>query len=166
MQGFYWLIEGVLAGCPRPGGGGRTFGGRDRVLDEAALDADLAWLRERGITALLTLTETPLPANALERHGFATLHLPVDDMTAPTPEQIETALAFIDRQRASGRAVAVHCKVGQGRTGCVLAAYLIRAGTAPEEALRQMRAICPGAVGVAEQERALHAFAQRRDWII
>lgn len=166
MQGFYWLIEGVLAGCPRPGDGARMDPGRDDDTAVAALDADLDWLREHGIRALLTLTETPLQVSALERHGFATLHLPVDDLTAPTPEQLEMALAFIDRQRAAGRAVAVHCKVGQGRTGCVLAAYLIRSGTAPEEALGHLRAICPGAVGMPEQERALRAFAERRDWII
>jgi atypical dual specificity phosphatase len=166
MRGFYWLIEGVLAGCPRPGGGTRLFSARGDEGADGALDADLAWLRERGIGALLTLTETPLPADALERHGFAGLHVPVDDLTAPTPEQLEITLAFIDRQRAAGRAVAVHCKVGQGRTGCVLAAYLIRAGSPPDEALRHLRAVCPGAVGVPEQERALHAFAQRRDWII
>ena len=166
MRGFYWLIEGILAGCARPGDGARLHAFRDNPRAGETLNADLAWLRERGITALLTLTETPLPADALERHGFAALHVPVDDLTAPTPEQLETALAFIDRQRATGRAVAVHCKVGQGRTGCVLAAYLIRGGSSSEEALRHLRAVCPGAVGVPEQERALHAFAQRRDWII
>jgi atypical dual specificity phosphatase len=166
MQGFYWLIEGVLAGCSRPGGSSRTLWGWGAAGSDAALDADLVWLRERGIGALLTLTEAPLPASALANHGLASLHLPVDDLTAPAPEQLEQALAFIDRQRASGRAVAVHCKVGQGRTGCVLAAYLIRSGSSPAEALRHLRAACPGAVGVPEQERALHAFAQRRDWII
>lgn len=159
MRGFYWLIEDVLAGCPRPGGG-------ERDTRPAALDADLDWLRAHGIGALLTLTETPLPSETLVRHGIVALHLPVDDLTAPSPEQLEQALAFIDRQRVAGRAVVVHCKVGQGRTGCVLAAYLIRSGSAPDAALRHLRALCPGAVGMPEQERALHAFAQRRDWII
>jgi atypical dual specificity phosphatase len=166
MQGFYWLIEGALAGCPRPGGGGRTPGRRDETASDAALEADLARLRERGIGALLSLTETPLPTAALERHGFAALHLPVDDLTAPTPEQLESALAFIDHQRALGTAVAVHCRMGQGRTGCVLTAYLIRSGASYAQALSQLRAICPGAVEMPEQERALQAYAQRRDWIV
>jgi hypothetical protein len=48
----------------------------------------------------------------------------------------------------------------------VLAAYLIRAGAHPDDALRRLRALCPGAVGSADQERALHAFAARRDWIL
>lgn len=131
-----------------------------------ALDADLAELRERGIGALLSLTEQPLPAEVLERHGLAAAHVPIADLTAPEPEEIERALGFIDVQRGLGRAIAVHCLMGQGRTGTVLAAYLIRAGASPEEALARVRTVCPGAVGVPQQERALVAYARRRDWVV
>lgn len=166
MDGFYWLIPGVLAGCPRPGarrGRADPRGGGNGV---ETLDADLAWLAGQGIRALLSLTEEPLAAGVLTRHGLDGLHLPVDDLTAPTPEQIRLALAFIDRHRAHGRPVAVHCLVGQGRTGTVLAAYLIRNGTHPDGALAEVRALCPGAVGSRVQEEALVAFAARRDWLI
>ena len=64
------------------------------------------------------------------------------------------------------RATVVHCRMGEGRTGAVLAAHLIRSGLRPAEALREIRALCPGAVGSPEQERALDAFAARRDWLI
>jgi atypical dual specificity phosphatase len=164
MRGFYWLIEGELAGCARPGGRA-MFSGYSALDAQAALEVDLAWLRERGIAAVLSLTEAPLEAEALAHHELEALHLPIADMTAPTPEQLEHALGFVDRQRALGRAVVVHCLAGQGRTGTVLAAYLIRGGMSPEEALGALRAVCPGAVENAAQERALHAFAARRDWI-
>lgn len=165
MQGFYWLIEDELAGCGLPGRRGRPLAWGEHARQEA-LDDDLAWLRERGIGAVLTLTEEPLPPDALARHGLAGLHIPVPDMTAPAPGQLEAALGFIDRQRALGRRVMVHCLVGQGRTGTILAAYLIRGGLAPEEAQRRVRAVCPGALENAEQQRALVAFAERRDWIV
>ena len=87
------------------------------------------------------------------------------DLTAPSPDQFD-ALGFIDEHRARDRAIVVHCKMGQGRTATVLAAHLIRHGTPLEEALRELRALCPGAVGSPEQERALVAFAARRDWLI
>ncbi len=168
MRNFYWLIEDRLAGCSRPGssGGGRV-GRADERGDErsGAVDADLVSLRERGITALLSLTETPLPAGALAAAGITCCHVPIPDMTAPTPEQFEQALAFVDRQVALGRRVAVHCLVGEGRTATVLAAYLIRAGRAPEAAIRELRALRAGAISSPEQERALHAYATRRDWI-
>ncbi|HEY8291525.1 MAG TPA: dual specificity protein phosphatase family protein, partial [Thermomicrobiales bacterium] len=120
----------------------------------------------RGIDALLSLTETPLDRDRLVRHGLDVLHLPVDDLHAPTPAQLHYALAFIDRQQALGHAVAVHCLMGQGRTGTVLAAHRIRAGSAPDTAIAELRALSPGAIGSPEQEAALASFARRRDWIL
>jgi atypical dual specificity phosphatase len=161
MRGFYWLIEGILAGCPLPGArGGREMRGAE------ALETDLAWLRERGIGALLTLTEASLPDETLARHGIASLHLPVRDLTPPSVEQLIRALEFVDWHRTRGRAVAVHCLMGQGRTGTVLAAYLIRAGETPEGALAEVRARCPGAIGSPSQERALASYAAQREWIL
>lgn len=172
MHSFYWLLEGRLAGCSRPGvrGGAAGHGWRG-AADEtpAALDAlaeDIMWLRAQGIRAILSLTESPLAAGIAERQGMAEMHLPVDDLSAPTPRQFEHALNFLDEHMARGRAVVVHCLVGQGRTGTVLAAYLIRFGTTPEDAIARLRQVCPGAIGSPEQEQALHAFARRRDWIV
>lgn len=165
MQGFYWLIEDELAGCGLPGRRGRGIAW-GAVGASEALDEDLAWLRARGIGAVLTLTEAPLLDGALARHGMTGLHLPVPDLVAPSPAQIEAALGFIDWQRALGRGVLVHCLVGQGRTGTILAAFLVRGGLSPADALRQVRAVCPGAVENDEQQRALAAYAARRDWIV
>ena len=41
-----------------------------------------------------------------------------------------------------------------------------RNGATPQEALRTVRTLCPGAVGNPAQEQALYAFAARRDWIL
>jgi atypical dual specificity phosphatase len=154
---FYW-IEDTLAGCSRPGG---------RGPDEAGQTVeDLAWLRQRRIGAVLSLTETPLDADVIARAGIEALHLPVPDMTAPLPEQFMRALDFIDEQRSMGRAVAVHCLVGQGRTATILAAHLIRGGMSADEAIAELRRACAGAIGSPEQESALHAFARRQDWIL
>jgi atypical dual specificity phosphatase len=154
MHRFYWLIEDILAGCSRPGAHGST------------VDDDLTTLRRHGVGALLSLTEDPLPAGVLERHGMAGLHLPVDDFHAPTTDQMLAALAFLDAQRVAGTTVAVHCLAGQGRTGTVLAAYLIRGGLAADAAIAELRAICPGAVEVSAQTSALAAWAAERPWLI
>ncbi|HEY7983834.1 MAG TPA: dual specificity protein phosphatase family protein [Ktedonobacterales bacterium] len=169
MRNFYWLIEGQLAGCSRPGWDGtpaRANGhGAPGGARSDTLAADLAYLRERGITALLSLTEAPLPTDALAAAGIATCHVPIGDMTAPTPEQLEEGLAFVDRQLALGHHVAVHCLVGEGRTGTLLAAYLIRTGHTPAAAIGELRALRAGAITSEEQQRALRAYAARRDWI-
>src|SRR5262245_40992424 len=122
MIRFYWLVDGALAGCSRPGARG-------------TLDDDLRELSGHGIGALLSLTETPLPWCALERLGLVGLHLPVDDFHAPTTMQMLEALAFLDESRSVGTPTAVHCLAGQGRTGTVLAAYLIRGGLTAGQAI-------------------------------
>ncbi len=157
IERFYWLVPDVLAGCSRPGGDGDHRG---------SLDDDLDWLQRQGIGAVLSLTETPLARAALARRGLSGLHLPVPDLTPPAPLQLRYALAFVDWERALGHGVVVHCLMGQGRTGTVLAAYLIRQGLSVPEALGEVRARCPGAIGTPAQERALVEFAARRDWIL
>jgi atypical dual specificity phosphatase len=154
MHRFYWIIDNVLAGCSRPGAGGGN------------VDGDLATLRGYGIGALLTLTETPLPRGALTRHDLLGLHLAVDDFHAPTTLQMLEAMAFLDDARATGIPAAVHCLAGQGRTGTVLAAYLIRGGLPATDAIAEVRAICPGAIEADPQTAALVAWAAERPWLI
>ena len=132
----------------------------------ARLDADLDWLRLKGIGAILSLTEQPLTDEVVQRFGLPVRHMPIPDMHAPRPEELMDALTFIDQQRIEGRAVAVHCLMGQGRTGTILAAYLIREGASASQAIAELRAICPGAIESPPQVRALHIFAAERDWIL
>ncbi len=153
MRRFYWIVEESLAGCSRPGGHGD-------------LATDLESLRRFGIAALLSLTESPLDTWALDNAGIESLHIPVQDMTAPQPVHFAEALGFIDAQHALQRAVAVHCLEGQGRTGSILAAWLIRRGATAEDALAAIRNRCPGAVENADQEEALELFERTRPWII
>lgn len=156
MHRFYWLVPGVLAGSSRPGAG------NDRYL----LVEDLTFLRAQGIGAILSLTETPLDEWVLTDHGFRFQHLPIDDMTAPRPHQFMEALQFIGEQQSAGRSTVVHCLAGQGRSGSMLAAYLIRSGASASDALADLRLVCPGAVENDDQEAALEQFARRQDWLV
>jgi atypical dual specificity phosphatase len=162
MERFYWVVPGALAGCSRPGGTDRRWRGPSKK----DIASDLDWLRSQGIAAVLSLTEQPLPGDLLAERGIDALHIPIVDMQPPSAEQFGEALRFIDHHRARGEPVAVHCLMGQGRTGSILAAYLIRDGLSRAQALSELRAICPHAVENTHQENALDAFAARRDWII
>lgn len=130
------------------------------------MQTDLRYLASLNLRAILTLTESPLPAPELTQAGVHALHLPVNDFTAPNPQQLLEAMDFIDRNQASGFGVYVHCLMGMGRTGTVLAAYLTRAGYTPEVAIQRIRELRPGSLVSPEQERAVEAFSRRRDWIV
>ena len=143
-RGFAWLEPGRIAGTPLPGA-------------VNGIDHDLAALRQCGVTTLITLTERDLPQDALGRHGLANLHLPVRDREPPTVAQIQMLLLRMELLLRKGEVLAVHCLAGLGRTGTVLAAWLVREGLTATEALRRVRLIDPDYVQSAEQE----AFLQR-----
>lgn len=167
VPGFYWLDEGNLAGSALPELSDPWFQMPDTpALRERTLNENLRWLVDQGIGAILTLTEEPLAAVSLQRYSLASLHLPIPDQTAPRTDDFLAALDFIDAQHSLDRAVLVHCHVGMGRTGSILAAWLIRQGATPEQAIARLRAIRPGSVSTLSQEEALARFAARREWIV
>ncbi len=119
--------------------------------------SDAGRLRAAGVTALVSLTRRPPFFDPPE--GVAILHLPVTDMTPPTQAQLVQAVRFLESVVDSGGRAAVHCVAGFGRTGTVLAAYLVAKGEDPDEAIHQVREARPGSIETAEQEQAVHRFA-------
>ena len=118
--------------------------------------ADAAWLRDQGIRAVLSLTEAPPP----ELEGIETFHEPVPDMTPPSLDQLHRVVAYIDGVLNEGGAVVVHCAAGMGRTGTILAAYLVSRGHAADEAIGAVRRARPGSIETAGQVTAVRQFAQ------
>lgn len=145
-SGFHWIVPGRLAGCPEPG------------LSHA-IDYDLDLLARIGITHLITLTEKDLDLAALARHGLRNIHLPVFDRETPSIAQTYMLLRRMQKLLDEGQVVAVHCKAGIGRTGTVLAAWLIReGGLNATSAIERLRQINRSYVQTDMQEQFLHSF--------
>jgi atypical dual specificity phosphatase len=139
-----WLEGDNLAACRFP----RT----DEALRELA---------DRGVGLLINLHERPHAPERLARYGMTELHLPVADFTSPTPEQLERGVDAMERAFHSGTRVAVHCGAGLGRTGTLLACYLVRRGLTADEAVAHVRRLRPGSVETAAQEAAVRSFAHQ-----
>lgn len=147
-RGFHWVVPGKLAGCPAPG-----------VVNP--IDYDLQIVKKMGVTCLITLTEVDLDQSSLARHGLINLHSPIYDREAPSIAQTHMLLIRMERLHLKGEVLAVHCKAGLGRTGTLLAAWMIRdGGFAAAEAIRRLRLIEPGFIQSEEQMSFLSRYEE------
>jgi atypical dual specificity phosphatase len=144
LDPFTWIVADQVGACAYP-----------------IQEADWAMLREQRIALLVNLHTRAHAPSTLAQRGLEQVHLPVADLQPPSAEQIELGLRAIDRALEQGRRVAVHCGAGLGRTGTLLACYLIRGGLGPGEAIARLRALRPGCIETTEQEQAVYAYAAR-----
>ena len=110
--------------------------------------------RELGIKTVVRLNEPEYDKEDFENYGISHHDLYFDDCTSP-PENI--VRQFFDIVDASSGPVAVHCKAGLGRTGTLIALYMMRScGFCAREAMGWLRIMRPGSV-IGEQQHYLCA---------
>lgn len=144
---FSWVIEGKLAGHQAP-----------------ASEQDIAWLKSKGILALVRMAEknkAKINCIQVERLGLTDCNEPVSDFTAPDKAQIDRMIIFITKSLAEGKPVGISCGAGLGRTGTILACYLVSSCLSSEEAISEVRAKRPGSIETKEQEEAIITYASR-----
>ena len=137
-----WILDGQLMASPYPTG-----------------SEDFAELGRCGVTLCINLDKKPLQTEFLRQYGIRELHLPVRDFTAPSAVVLAQAVAAIGDALGEGGTVAINCGAGLGRTGTVVAAWLVSQGATAENAIAQVRERRPGSVETRRQERAVHKFA-------
>jgi len=125
------------------------------------LPSDAAVLPKGRFRAVLDLA-AELQEAAYLRGAEVYLSLPLLDATAPEPGQLERALAFIKENLPKGP-VYVHCAMGHGRSGTVVAAHLLSEKLAEDSAaaLELIREKRPGARFNAEQSAFLSSIYEK-----
>ena len=143
IMNFGWVLKDELAGPCEP-----------------ASFQDLLFLHRQGVRAVIRMEERTIAADSGNVANFVDMFVPVLDFTPPKLEQIQRMIKFIDQQTTERNPVVVSCYAGIGRTGTVLACYLVHRGQDPADAIKRIRELRPRSVQTADQEAAIYGYAR------
>ena len=137
---FSWLIDGKLAGSAIP-----------TSKDE------IKWVQEQGVKSIVTIREEPLVDEWIKDVNY--LHVMSNDMGVPEFDDLIHAVDFIHRRITNNEFVLVHCLAGLGRTGTVLACYLVKyQNMTADEATQKVREERPGSIQSYPQDEIIFRF--------
>jgi atypical dual specificity phosphatase len=137
---FSWLINNQLAGSGMP-----------TTINE------INWILNQGVKSIVTMTENALPESWVKDTKY--LHVPTEDLSAPDIEQIDDAVDFIHERINNNEPVMVHCAAGIGRTGTILACYLIKYQKySAKNAIEKVRKERPGSIQSERQEIVVELY--------
>lgn len=141
---FNWVIEDKLAGSALP----TSFREINRLNEK------------HGIRSIVTIKEKRLPSKWFESGKIDYFHLSIEDYGAPSLEELDHVVDYISGQVDNEKPVMVHCSGGKGRTGTILAGYLIKKGNCPtaEKAIYRLRSIRGGSIQSNDQKTVVFRY--------
>ncbi|MHA2253081.1 MAG: phosphatase domain-containing protein [Candidatus Kariarchaeaceae archaeon] len=139
---FSWIKDGIIAGSSRP-----------------YYDEQLNFLEDEDIRVIINLTEEPHQNDDL--NAFKLYNIPIPDFDVPKKEQITRFLEICNKHEQANEPILVHCIAGCGRTGTMLAIWLLskQLVKSPEEAVTRIRELRPCSIETKEQEATIRDFS-------
>lgn len=108
--------------------------------------------RKRGIKALVRLNERLYSEQQIEGEGVRVYPMEIRDGECPKEYQVVQFVNICTSEIEAKHAVAVHCRAGLGRTGVMIASYLMcNHGFKAKEAIAWVRICRPGSVIGSQQ---------------
>lgn len=126
----------------------------------------MSHFRKRNVGLVVRLNSQLYSPSYFNALGINHLDMIFDDGTCPPLHMVKKFIRLAhDMITVRNKSIAVHCKAGLGRTGCLIGAYLIyRHGFTANEIIAYMRFMRPGMV-VGPQQHWLHLNqGQFREW--
>jgi atypical dual specificity phosphatase len=137
---FSWIIEEKLAGSAIP-----------------TSKEEVDWLKQEGVKSIVTIREEPLEDEWVKDVNY--LHIHSNDMGVPEFEDLISSVDFIHTRITNNEPVMVHCLAGLGRTGTILACYLIKyVNMTADNAIEKIRQQRSGSIQSYSQEEIIFRF--------
>ena len=123
------------------------------------LDLEIAFLKDRDIKRLCSLTERHHDADVLGR-AFDLHHFAIADLDPPRLDQVRSVAALIRMSRDRNERMAVHCLAGIGRTSTMLMAAHVLLGESLDALTARIAKQNPSFQLKGAQADFLHALAR------
>jgi len=137
---FSWILEKKLAGSAIP-----------------TSKEEVDWLKEEGVKSIVTIREEPLEEEWLEDINY--LHIHSNDMGVPEFDDLINSVDFLHQRITNDEPVMVHCLAGLGRTGTILACYMIKyEQMSADDAIQKVRNERHGSIQSFSQEEIIFRF--------
>ena len=120
---------------------------------------EVQWVIEQGVKSIVTVREEPLDNDWVKNVNY--LHVHSNDMGVPEFDDLVSTVDFIHRRITNNEPVMVHCLAGLGRTGTLLACYLVKhQKMSADDAIQKVREERPGSIQSYPQEEMIFQFAK------
>ncbi len=124
---------------------------------------DVEGLYNEGVRAVVNTCEEYLgPVIQYERHGIEQLRIPTTDFMHPRLDDVELAVAFVQKHVEAGETVYIHCKAGRARSATVAICWLLKYhGLTIEEAQLKLLQMRPHINPKLSERPVVRQFAER-----